>query len=59
MFDAANFTGQLDEQIAPEAIDVRGHLHRIKSDYRFRREIRSEMLGTLMSVLSTRPRGNR
>ena len=54
MVDAAAYTVHSVDHHTPNTPEIYGHLHRLKSDYRFRHEIRREMLGTLTSVFSSK-----
>jgi len=54
MFDAAPYRDQLDDQQPAVSIDTQQHLHRIKTDYGFRNEIRKDLMDTLKSIFSTK-----
>ena len=53
MFDAAHYLDQLDEREVLTRDDIHGHLHRIRTDYGFRNEIRRQMLNAVKSIFSS------
>ncbi len=52
MFDAAHYLDQIDERQELALDDIHGHLHRIKTDYGFRHEIRKQLLDATRSIFS-------
>lgn len=51
MFDAAHYLDQRDEPHDLALDDIRGHLHRIKTDYGFRNEVRKQMIDAVKSII--------